>query len=427
VNTRLKNSYVLWEKAKGLILSGTNTMSKSPRHIAPGACPVFVDRAQGPYFWDVDGNRYLDFPLGLGAVVLGHAHPAVEDAVAAQLRRGSLPTLNSPLEVELAERLCSLIPCCEKLRLLKSGSEAMSAAVRLAKAFTGRETVAVCGYHGWHDWTVARMGRNLGVPACLEELVTAFHYNDIESLEAVFDAHPGQVAAVVMEPVGFDAPHQGFLEKVASLARREGALLVFDEVLTGFRLALGGAQSYFGVVPDLAGFGKALTNGHGLSLVCGRREILDAVEERVFISSTFGGETGPIAAALATLDELSVPGAMERLSAAGDALRQGLNSVFTDAGLHVVCKGLSHKSGLFFTDQAGVSAKTLETLFRARCLERGVFLGYGHFVSLSHGPEEIGHAVAVAAEVAHSMVRDMELGHIPAHIAAEAEDVFKRY
>lgn len=427
MSERLKKSYALWEKAQGLILCGANTLSKSPRHIAPGACPVYVDRSEGAYFWDVDGNRYLDFPLGLGAVVLGHAHPRVEDAVAAQLRRGSLHTLNSPLEVELAERLCGIIPCCEKLRLVKSGSEAMSAAVRLAKAFTGRDVVAVCGYHGWHDWTVARMGRDAGVPDCLKELVTTFSYNDPASLEAVFTAYPGRVAAVVMEPVGFDAPVDAFLENVAAMARREGALLVFDEVLTGFRLSLGGAQEYFGVVPDLAGFGKALANGHGLSLVCGRREIMDAVEERVFISSTFGGETGPIAAALATLDELAEPGAMARLRAAGVSLREGLSQVLATSGLDAVCKGLPHKSSVSFSEQAGVSARTLDTLFRARCLERGVFLGYGHFMSLAHGQEELRLALTAASSAAASIRDDLDHERIPEHIALEAEDVFKRY
>ncbi len=426
--SKYTESYKLWEKANNLFLNGVLTLSKSPMHIAPGACPVFAERAQGAYFWDSDGNRYIDYPLALGAVVLGHAYNDVDRTVAEQMAKGILYSLSSRRELELAELLCDIIPSAEKVRILKTGSDAMSAAVTVARAYTGREMVAVCGYHGWHDWTVIRTTRNAGVPAALSKLICEFMYNDIHSLQSIFDQHAGKVAAVILEPVGMYAPEHHFLERVSALARKNNALLIFDEIITGFRLSLGGAQSYFSVKPDLSAFGKAMANGYPVSALVGNRDIMNAVENRVFISSTFGGELLSIAAAIRTIDILREKKVTDYILALGQQLKDGLNAALEQQGIDATCEGMPHKTFLVFRDMAGASGKMIETLFRQECLARGVFLGYGHFTCFSHTSEDIQASITIAAEVLRVIRDALDQGNLPSLLKGPiATDVFKRY
>ncbi len=425
---RYRRSWQLWSQACGRVLNGVQTLSKSPLHIAPHACPVYIQRARGARFWDVDGNEFLDYPLALGAVILGHAHPVVDEAVRRQMTEGFLYSLSSPKELELAERLCQIIPAAETIRLLKSGSEAMSAAVRIARAYTGRTVVAVCGYHGWHDWTAVRTARSAGIPDHCRDQVFEFAYNDIASLTELLDRHPGQIAAVALEPVGMEAPQDRFLEKVAEATRKCNAVLIFDEVITGCRLALGGAQAYFGVTPDLTAFGKAIGNGYPIAVLAGRAELMTAVADRVFISSTYGGDLLAVTAAMETLTILERDQGNQRILASGMRLKDGLNSAARAAGLAAQCKGLPHKTFMVFEDADGVPAKTIETCFRQECLRRGAFLGYGHFTSLAHSDEDIDSSVAVATEVMELIGADLKAGRLDRRLEGEAAtDVFKRY
>ena len=236
---RLTRSEEYFARAEKVIPSATQTFSKGHTQFVRGVAPLFLQRAQGSHVWDVDGNEYIDYPMALGPIVLGHNDPDVDAAVRAQLADGIAFSLPHPLEVEVSELLTEIIPCAEMVRFGKNGSDATSGAVRVARAYTGRERIAACGYHGWQDWYIGATTRHRGVPAAVRELTHLFAYNDVASLDRLLDAHPGQFAAVIMEPVGVVEPAGGFLEQVAARARAHGAVLIYDEVVTSFRVALG--------------------------------------------------------------------------------------------------------------------------------------------------------------------------------------------
>ena len=286
-----ERSQLFLARAEQVIPLGSQTFSKSRTQYPWGVSPYFVQRAQGTRVWDLDGNEYIDFVNSLASVTLGYQDEDVTRAVAEQLQHsGVIFSLPHPLECEVAELICEMVPCAEMVRFGKNGSDATAAAVRLMRAHTARDHVAVCGYHGWQDWYIGSTARNRGVPQATRELTHAFAYNDLGSLQALFERYPGQIAGIVMEPMGATEPQPGFLQAVKDLAHREGALLTFDETITGFRFANGGAQAWFGVTPDLASFGKGLANGYPVSAIAGRRDVMKLMEE-VFFSFTFGGET----------------------------------------------------------------------------------------------------------------------------------------
>jgi glutamate-1-semialdehyde aminotransferase len=403
---RLDASRQWLERALRVIPSATQTFSKSRRQFVEGVGPVFLARGQGSHVWDVDGHEYVDCPMALGAVVLGHGYPRVVEAVARQLAEGTSFSLSHPLEVELAETLVELLPCAEMVRFGKNGSDATTGAVRAARAVTGRDVVAVCGYHGWQDWYIATTTRDRGIPAAVRELSVTFRYNDLASLAAVFDAYPGRVAAVVMEPVGVEPPGPGFLEGVAALTRRQGAVLVFDEIVTGFRLALGGAQQLYGVVPDLACFGKAMANGLPLSVVAGRRELMEVFDE-IFFSFTFGGETASLAAARATIAEIRDREVIAHLWRQGTRLKDGFATLARERGVAEVaaCVGLPPRTVVTFADPAGGDGQVLKTLFLQECLKRGVLFGGGVNLSYSHDDDDVA-TLLVAFEAALQILGD---------------------
>jgi glutamate-1-semialdehyde aminotransferase len=288
--------------------------------------------------------------------------------------------------------------------------------------------VAVCGYHGWHDWTIIRTTRNAGVPKALSSLIFEFKYNDIESLGKIFSENPGKVAAVILEPVGMYPPKDDFLAKVAKMTKKNNALLVFDEVITGFRLHLGGAQSFFSVTPDLSAFGKSMANGYPISAFVGRREIMEAVEDKVFISSTYGGDLMSISAALKTIEILKKYKVNKYILALGQRLKNGLAGAIKENRIDALCEGMNHKTFLVFKDMGGVPKKMIETIFRQECLARGVFLGYGHFISFSHTEKDIDFSIGVASDVLGAMRKAIDQGNIKSMLkGGVAADVFKRY
>jgi len=425
---RYKKSYRLFKKATGCIFNSVLTLSKSPYSLTYGACPVYVERAQGAYFWDVDGNKYIDYPMALGPVVLGYANNEVDAAVKKQMSKGFLYSLSNKQELELAEILCRIIPSAGKVRILKTGSEAMSAAVRIARAYTGKEVIAVCGYHGWHDWTITRSPRNAGVPKDLKPLCKEFKYNDLTSLEEIFSTNKNNVAAVVMEPVGMYAPENRFLEKVASLAKKNSSLLIFDEVITGFRLSLGGAQSFFSVTPDISVFGKAMANGYPISVVVGKKKILESVEERVFISSTYAGDLLSISAAIKTIHILTRDNVCAHNLRLGEKLKAGFTAAIQAQKINASCEGLPHKIFLVFRDANGFSGKEIEAYFRQQCFLKGAFLGYGHFISFSHTDSDIRTTLAIAEESFHDIHTALTKGNLRKRLQGSvAGDVIKRY
>ncbi|MBI2113060.1 MAG: aminotransferase class III-fold pyridoxal phosphate-dependent enzyme, partial [Candidatus Wildermuthbacteria bacterium] len=250
-----------FKEVSKIIPLASQTFSKSYLQYVPENSPLFITHGKGAYVWDVDGNKYLDFVNGLLPVVLGYQYKKVDEAVKDQLKKGITFSLPSPLEYQLAKKLTQLIPCAQMVRFGKNGSDATAGAVRLARAVTKRDRIASCGYHGWQDWYIGLNPKNAGVPQAVKNLVHKFEYNNIQSLEQLVKKYPGEFAAVIMEPMTFSKPQDRFLHRVKTIAHANGALLIFDEIITGFRFGLGGAQEYFRVIPDLATFGKSMANG----------------------------------------------------------------------------------------------------------------------------------------------------------------------
>ena len=415
----------LWERAARLIPGGSQTFSKSPSQLAPGFGPKLLERGAGARVWDADGHEYIDWTMGLLPLILGYAHPRVNDAVIEQLASGTTFSLSHRLEGEVAERLVDLVPSAEMVRFGKNGSDATAGAVRLARAFTGRDVIACCGYHGWQDWFIGTTTRNRGVPKAVQALTRAFTYNDLASLQRIFDAHPEGVAAVIMEPVTFEQPAEGFLNAVRELAHANGALLIFDEIITGFRFGLGGAQERFGVTPDLTTLGKGLANGFPLSAIVGRRDVMQGLEE-VFFSFTFGGDAVGLAAAQATLDvivEEDVPAHLERV---GGRLRHGVLELLEHHDLaDVRCPGNASWSCLEFGGEDALGAKTL---FQQECLRRGVLFMANHNTSLAHGDAELAETLAAYDEAFGVLAKAREADDLDAFLEAErVQPVFRKY
>lgn len=392
-------SEALWERGRRLIPDATQTLSKGANQFVLGVHPIYLARGDGSHVWDVDGTEYIDYSQSLGPNILGHNFQPVSDAVIAQLSQGINFTLPHPLEVEVAELITSVVPAAEMVRYAKNGSDATSAAVRLARAVTGREHVAFCGYHGWEDWYVAVTSRNVGVPRALSELMHSFQYNNLASLEALFAAYPEQIAAVIMEPIVFEAPAPGFLAGVRDLAHKHGALLIFDEVITGFRFALGGAQERYGVIPDLCCLGKAIANGLPLSVLAGRRDYMEEFSRLgVFISMTFGGETLSLAAAKATIGCLQTLPVYEHIWRLGDRLQSGFNALAAQHGLPVNLAGLAPKMLLQCNDEHGQRLREPYYYLLQELIKRGVLTNSTFMVSWCHSDADIDHTLAAAAE-----------------------------
>ena len=303
MSSRYAQSEEQLARARETIPLGSQTFSKSITQFPFGVSPYFAKRAKGSRLWDVDGNEYIDFVNALAAVTLGYADPDVNAAVRAQLDDGTVFSLSHPLESEVAELICGIVPSAQMVRFGKNGSDATAGAIRVARAFTGRDHVLTCGYHGWQDWCIGVTSRNKGVPPATRSLTHTIPYNDLAALEAKLAEFDGQVAAVILEPMNVVAPAPGYLQGLIDRAHKAGALVVFDETITGFRFANGGAQELFGVTPDLTTLGKGIANGFPLSAVCGRRDVMMEMEE-VFFSFTMGGEAMSLAAAKATIAKL---------------------------------------------------------------------------------------------------------------------------
>lgn len=392
------------ERSKKVIPGSAQTFSKSYNQYVQGVAPVFLARGKGSRVWDVDGNEYIDYVQGLLPNILGYAHSEVNAAAAAQAAQGHSFSLPHPLEVELAERLTGLIPCAQMVRFGKNGSDATSGAVRAARAFTKRERVACCGYHGWQDWYIGSTTRNAGVPGAVRALTHPFTYNDLSSLEKILNEHNGEFAAVIMEPVNFWPPAAGFLEGVKHLASQNGALLIFDEICSGFHFGLGGAQKRFGVTPDLACFGKAMGNGFPISCIVGRADVMKIFEE-IFFSFTFAGEVASMAAAIKVLDILQNTRAHLQMEKNGGVLQGGLNALAEESGLQdrIKCVGYPFWSLIRFLDAEGKDNFLLRSLFSQECAKRGVLLLATHNMTAAHEGIDVEQTLKVYAEVCKTM------------------------
>lgn len=397
---RFTSSEALLDRALRSIPLGTQTFSKSFTQYPRGVAPYFIARAEGSRAWDVDGNEFIDFVNGLAAVTLGHCDPEVTAAVAEQLKLGTIFSLAHPLEVEVAELIIDMVPCAEMVRFGKNGSDATSGAVRAARAFTGRDRVALCGYHGWQDWYIGTTARNKGVPAATRSLSHTFAYNDISSLEQVLNEHTGEFAAVVLEPMNITYPKDGFLEEVIRLAHAHGALVVFDETVTGFRFSNGGAQELFGVTPDLACFGKGLANGYPISAVGGRRDIMQEFEE-IFFSFTMGGETLSLAAAKAVLTKIRRDNVVAEVTSRGRRLMARVEQLITKHGCEHFLSVAGHPSWSFlvFKDAGEISLWDIKTLWMQEILSQGILSVGTHNLTFAHSDEDIDRLLATYDQV----------------------------
>ena len=427
----------LQQRARRAIPGGCHTYSKGDGQF-PANAPAFIVSGKGCRAYDLDGNEFIDWGMGLRSVILGHAYPRVIDAAAGELARGSNFTRPSPIETLLAEELIDLIPCAEMVKLAKNGSDATTAAVRLARAATGRDLVVLPReqpFFSFDDWFIGTTLLDAGVPDATKRLSLTVPYGDVDALAATLAARSGAVAAVIMEPATVAPPPAGYLEAVRELTRREGVVLIFDEIITGFRWAAGGAQSLYEVTPDLATFGKAIANGFSLAALVGRREIMelgDPAQARspVFLlSATHGGETHTISAARATIAELCERDVLAHVWRIGRRLQEGIEAAACAAGVAEVvsCGGCPCSPQVSFdADGDPDRGDELRTLFLQETVARGVLMPY-IAPSFSHGESEIDRTVEVVAEAFTSVRRVLDGAPIAAHLKGPAvKPVFPR-
>ncbi len=387
-----------------LVPGGSHTYAKGDDQFPEGMAPI-MERGSGCHVWDVDGNEYVEYGMGLRAVTLGHGYPAVAEAVAAEVTRGTNFVRPSRLEVEAAEAFLGLVTRAEMVKFTKDGSTANTGAVKLARAFTGRDLVALCVDHpffSYDDWAMVATPVRGGIPADVAAQTLTFHYNDLASVEALLEQHPGRIACFVLEPERTTPPSEGFLRRLQELLRADGALLVFDENVTGFRWDNGGAQEVHGITPDLSTWGKGIANGFALSALAGRREImrlggLDHDRERVFLlSTTHGAEHVGLAAGLATMATYRDEPVIETLHTRGDRLRAGVEEVARRHGVEGSFTVAGRGSCMFFgtADAEGVPSQPFRTLFLQETIARGL-LAPSFVVSYSHAEADVDRTIEI--------------------------------
>lgn len=371
-------------RAELTIPLGSQTFSKSRTQYPVGISPLFIKKAKGCHVWDLDGNKYIDLVSALASVTLGYGDSRVNTAVRKQLRRGVSFSLPGTLEAEVAEMICHLVPSAEMVRFGKNATDVTTAAVRLARAYTGKDRVVVCGYHGWQDWFIGSTSRNKGVPKATSDLTEVFKYNDLESLRKIL-SEKNDVACVVMEPMNSSFPNPGFLEGVRELTKNHGVVLVFDETITGFRFSEGGAQELFNVIPDISTFGKGIANGFPLSVISGKREIMMEMEE-IFFSGTFGGELLSLAAAKSVLELHINREVISQLEQIGLDLQNRVNSAVSQTDTQELLSLSGHPTWIFLNwrEIDGYSADLLKTYFMQEMFQKGILILGTHNVNLAH-------------------------------------------
>ncbi len=411
MNSRYQKSQQLLQQALRSIPLGCQTFSKSTTQYPQGVSPYYAVHGKGCYLWDEDGNQYSDYINGLGAIILGYCDKTVNSAIKNQLAKGSIFSLSNKLEITLAEKLIDLIPCAEMVRFAKNGSDVTSAAIRLARAYTGKEHLLVCGYHGWQDWYIGSTTMNLGIPKAVTELTHHFQYNDIASLNKLFAQYNTQIAAVIMEPMNKELPQAEFLQNIRQLTLDNNALLIFDEMLTGFRLGLGGAQEFFGVTPDLATFGKSMANGLPLSALVGNKEFMSMLD-KIFFSSTFSGETLSLAASLTCLEILENENVSSHLAETGKRLEIQLRQFFCDheIGNFVSLSGHPAWSFLNFNDCGPYTQWEIKTLFLQEAFARNILTLGTHNLSFAHQNADIDSLVGSYCEIFQLMKEAISQG-----------------
>jgi glutamate-1-semialdehyde aminotransferase len=421
----ITKSTEMYHRAKKLMHPITQTLAKGPGQFTLGVSPVYVERAKGSKIWDVDGNEYLDYCMGIGPISLGYAYEKVDNAIREQLDKGITFSLMHRLELEVAEKLHEIIPNAESVRISKQGADVCSAAVRIARAYTKRNKVAVCGYHGWHDWYIGTTTRDAGIPQAIKDLTVSIKYNDIESVKAVMT---DDLACVILEPIVFEAPKNDFLKELHEVCKANGTLLIFDEMWTGFRLALGGAQEYFGVTPDLAVYSKACANGMPIAFLTGRDDVMSLFETDVFYFTTFGGEALSLAATLATIEEMQNKNVPQYLATQGQKIMDGFNALLEKHGMqdYMSIGGFPCRSIVNFSEKAG-DGLLLKTYLQQEMIKRGILWSSFHNMCLSHSDEDVSFTLAVYDDIFPEFKQLIESNAVASKIQGQVlEPVFRK-
>ena len=421
----VEKSMALYKRAEELIPGRTQLISRRASQFASGVSPIYAERAKGARFIDVDGNEYLDMMNAVSAIILGHADDVVDQAVKEQIDRGSIYTLNSPLEIDLAEELVATIPSAEMVRYAKAGGETCAVAARIARGTTGKDIILFCGYHGWHDWYQSanylvdpESGEfpfagiePIGVPRVLAGTAIPFIYGDLNMLEDLLKQHEGHIAAVMMEPLRSELPPEGYLEGVKTLAHQYDALLVFDEVSCGWRLRIGGVQEYVGVIPDMTILAKAMSNGYPMGAVVGSREVMEPASQ-MFVSSSYWSDNVGLVAALTTIRELKRRHSEPFFEYMGEKVRTTINEALSAAGLSGSCVGLSPCPALSFDLPDPALTPLVSTLFVQEMAKRGVHTQTSFRVTMAHTEEDIRILGDRATEALSIIKAGLEQGNL---------------
>jgi glutamate-1-semialdehyde aminotransferase len=400
---KLDNSMALFAEAQTLVPGGVAGIRR-PYNFVQGEYPIFFTDGKGGRISDVDGNEYIDYLCAYGPIAIGYREDEIDNAVIAQIKdKGICFSLTQPMQNQLVRKLQEVIPCCEMAAIVKTGSDATTIAIRVARAYTGKLKVARCGYHGWHDWCVEVKG---GIPEKMYEDILEFHYNDLDELEDILKKNANDMAAIIVTPVGHplaaevQMPKPGYLEGVRKLADQYGCVLIFDEIRSGFRCHIGGAQAYYGVTPDLATFGKAMANGYAIAALVGKREIMNVMADKVFLSSTFFPNSDAQVAALATIDFLIRNKVPETIIAKGNKFASEVEQVIAASGMPVNFSGAPWMPFITFPkDETGLYKK-LRTEFYTQLIRRKVFLQpYHHgYICYRHTDDDLAYTVNAIRE-----------------------------
>jgi len=387
---KLKKSEKLLKDAKKLIPALSQTFSKAPYSYVEGIYPSFLEKGRGSHVFDIDGNEYIDYVLGLGPIILGYNYPRVNHAIKKQLKNGIIFSMPHRLEVEVSKQISSMVPNADMVRFSKTGSDAGTATIRAARAITKREKIAYCGTGGvWHDWFTVLTSRNEGIPKIFLKMTRKFTYNDIESLKILFEDSKDDIAAVYIEPITLEYPKNNFLQKVKKLTHNNGAILIFDEVITGFRYSNGGAQEFLNIQADLAAFGKGIANGMPLGAITGKRKFMEKFNE-IFYSTTYGGETLSLAAASAVLAELKEKPVVKHFWKIGNYFNKVFNKLADEIGVNIKLEGPSIRSIIVCRDEKNNPSLLYKSLFYQETIKRGILFGPGAVMfSYSHSNKDV--------------------------------------
>jgi len=423
---KITKSDEYYKIALELIPAQTQTLAKGPGQNIKGVAPKYLQRGKGSHVWDVDGNEYIDFTMAVGPLSLGYAYDKVDEAIKEQLKDGITFSLMHPLEVEVAQLINKVVPNAESIRYSKVGADVTSAAARLARAYTGRNKVLCCGYHGWHDWYISVTDRNKGIPQAVQDLTYTFNYNDIQS---VIDSIDEDTACVILEPFVFEEPKDNFLHKLRDVCTENGTVLIFDEMWTGFRIAVGGAQEYFGVKADLACFSKAVANGMPVSILTGKKEIMKLLEKDVFFFTTFGGEALSLAAVKATVTEIIEKNVPAYLAKQGRKLKDGYNSIAQKLGMdYTKCSGFDCRTIITFDgEKSGCNPLEMKSLVQQEMIKRGILWGGFHNMSFSHTDEDIDYTLKAYEDVLPILKKAVDEKNVKHYLRGEpVEPVFRK-